>query len=98
MPRLAEVRGRSRPAPRLDHHVRFFRETSVFDHISDKEALLPPLARFSVALIIFLLVPAFCRRIRLPPVVGLLAAGVLIGPSVLNLAPKNGEVAGFLAD
>jgi Kef-type K+ transport system membrane component KefB len=59
---------------------------------------LPPLARFAIALVIFLLVPALCRRVRLPGVVGLLAAGVVFGPYCLNLAPKDGEVATFFAD
>src|SRR5689334_22644144 len=59
---------------------------------------LPPLARFAIALIIFLLVPVACRRVRLPAVVGLLAAGVALGPSCLQLAPKNGETAQFFAD
>ena len=59
---------------------------------------MPPLARFAVALIIFLTTPALCRKLRLPAVVGLLAAGVLIGPSGIQVAPKNAEVADFFAD
>ena len=59
---------------------------------------MPPLARFAVALIIFLTTPALCRKLRLPAVVGLLAAGVLIGPSGIQVAPKNAEVANFFAD
>ncbi|MFO0807611.1 MAG: cation:proton antiporter [Gemmataceae bacterium] len=59
---------------------------------------LPPLARFAVALIVFLTVPALCRKVRLPAVVGLLAAGVVLGPSGLHVAPKHGEVAQFFAD
>jgi Kef-type K+ transport system membrane component KefB len=47
---------------------------------------------------VFLIVPAFCRRIRLPGVVGLLAAGVALGPSGLSIAPKNSEVAHFFAE
>src|SRR3954464_6874034 len=59
---------------------------------------LPTLARFAIALMVFLTVPALCRRVRLPAVVGLLAAGVLLGPSGLHVAPKNPEVANFFAD
>lgn len=59
---------------------------------------LPTLARFAIALMVFLTVPALCRRVRLPAVVGLLAAGVLLGPSGLHVAPKNPEVASFFAD
>ena len=67
-------------------------------HTSEPTAYMPPLARFAIGLIIFLLVPTLCRRVRLPAVVGLLAAGVLVGPNGLNLAPRNGHVADFFAD
>jgi Kef-type K+ transport system membrane component KefB len=59
---------------------------------------LPPLARFSIAMLILFAVPPLCRRVRLPAVVGLLAAGVLIGPYGLQIAPKNAEVANFFAE
>src|SRR5947208_3663267 len=59
---------------------------------------LPPLARFSVAMLILFVVPPLCRRVRLPAVVGLLAAGVLFGPYCLQMAPKNSEVAHFFAE
>jgi len=59
---------------------------------------LPPLARFAIALIIFLTTPALCQRVRLPAVVGLLAAGVIFGPSGLHVAPKHSEVAHFFAE
>jgi Kef-type K+ transport system membrane component KefB len=64
----------------------------------DSLAHLPLLARFAIVLMVFLEVPALCRRIRLPAVVGLLAAGVLLGPSGLHVAPKHGEVAHSFAD
>jgi Kef-type K+ transport system membrane component KefB len=59
---------------------------------------LPPLARFSIAMLILFVVPPLCRRVRLPAVVGLLAAGVLFGPYGLQVAPKHGEVAEFFAE
>src|SRR6476661_2586918 len=59
---------------------------------------LPPLARFSVAMLILFAVPPLCRRVRLPAVVGLMAAGVVIGPFGLQLAPKHGEVVEFFAE
>lgn len=59
---------------------------------------LPPLARFSVAMLILFTVPPLCRRARLPAVVGFLAAGVLVGPHCLEVAPKHGEVAHFFAE
>src|SRR5271165_5872616 len=60
--------------------------------------LLPPLARFAVAMLILFAIPPLCRRVRLPAVVGLMAAGVLIGPFGLQLAPKHGEVVHFFAE
>src|SRR5436190_528070 len=59
---------------------------------------LPPLARFSIAMLILFVVPPLCRRVRLPAVVGLMAAGVLIGPFGLQLAPKHGEVVEFFSE
>ena len=59
---------------------------------------LPLLARFSVVMLILFAIPPLCRRVRLPAVVGLMAAGVLIGPFGLQLAPKHGEVAHFFAE
>ena len=59
---------------------------------------LPPLARFSVAMLILFVIPPLCRRVRLPAVVGLMAAGVLIGPFGLQLAPKHGEVVEFFSE
>jgi Kef-type K+ transport system membrane component KefB len=59
---------------------------------------LPPLARFSIAMLLLFVVPPLCRRVRLPAVVGLLAAGVIFGPYGLQVAPKHGEVAEFFAE
>jgi Kef-type K+ transport system membrane component KefB len=59
---------------------------------------LPPLARFAVGMLIFFVVPPLCRRVRLPAVVGLLAAGVLIGPHGLEVAPKHSDVVNFFAE
>lgn len=68
------------------------------DAFFDQVHALPPLARFSIAMLILFTVPPLCRRWRLPAVVGLLAAGVLIGPHGLEVAPKHGEVAHFFAE
>lgn len=59
---------------------------------------LPILARFAIAMAVIIVVPALCRRVGLPAVVGLLAAGVLFGPYGLRVAPRHGEVAHFFAD
>src|SRR6478672_10360310 len=59
---------------------------------------LPPLARFCIAMLILFAIPPLCRRVRLPAVVGLMAAGVLIGPFGLELAPRHGAVVEFFAE
>ena len=59
---------------------------------------LPLLARAAIVLVVFLAVPRLCQRIRLPAVVGLLAAGVVLGPSGLHIVPKHAEVAQFFSE
>src|ERR1700739_987024 len=59
---------------------------------------LPLLVRFALILAIFLLVPPVCRRIRIPPGVGLLLAGVALGPSGLGTLPHAAPVAQFFAE
>jgi Kef-type K+ transport system membrane component KefB len=59
---------------------------------------LPLLARFAIVLAIFLLVPPLCRRLRVPAGVGLLLAGVALGPSGLHTLPKAAPVAEFFAE
>lgn len=70
----------------------------MFDNILESMTHLPLLARFAIALMLFLTIPPLCKRIRLPSVVGLLLAGVVLGPSGLHVAPEHGEVAHFFAD
>jgi Kef-type K+ transport system membrane component KefB len=59
---------------------------------------LPTLARFALVMLILFAIPPLCRRVRLPVVVGLMAAGVLFGPYGLQVAPKHSEVAHFFAE
>jgi Kef-type K+ transport system membrane component KefB len=59
---------------------------------------LPTMTRFAIALSMFLFMPKWCRRFGLPSAVGLLAAGVVFGPSVLAIAPQNPQVAEFFSD
>jgi Kef-type K+ transport system membrane component KefB len=72
--------------------------SSVFDEFVESMTKLPVLARFAIGLAFILVVPHLCKRIRLPAVVGLVMAGVVLGPSGLHIAPKHGEVAAFFAD
>src|SRR6516165_5464496 len=59
---------------------------------------LPLLVRFALILAIFLLIPPLCHRLRLPPGVGLLLAGVALGPSGLHTLPQAAPVAEFFAE
>ena len=59
---------------------------------------LPLLVRFSIVLAIFLLVPPACKRLRLPAAVGLILAGIALGPSGLHTLPNAAPVAEFFAE
>src|SRR6516162_3457751 len=59
---------------------------------------LPLLVRFAIVMAIFLFIPPICRRVRIPPGVGLLLAGVALGPSGLGTLPNAAPVAMFFAE
>jgi Kef-type K+ transport system membrane component KefB len=61
-------------------------------------AHLPLLVRFAIVMAIFLFIPPLCRRVRMPPGVGLLFAGVALGPSGLGTLPDAAPVAQFFAE
>jgi Na+:H+ antiporter len=70
----------------------------MFEQLQESLTQLPLLARFAFAMTVFLTVPALCKRIHLPAVVGLLAAGVIFGPHGLQVGPKHNEVAEYFAE
>jgi Kef-type K+ transport system membrane component KefB len=59
---------------------------------------LPLLVRFAIVMALFLFIPPLCRRVRMPPGVGLLFAGVALGPGGLGTVPDAAPVAGFFAE
>jgi Kef-type K+ transport system membrane component KefB len=61
-------------------------------------AALPHLAKFAIAMAIIFGVPPLSRRVRLPAVVGLLLAGIVIGPHMLDLIGEQRPIADFLAE
>ena len=61
-------------------------------------AALPPLAKFALGMVIIFGIPTLSRRVRLPPVVGLLLSGVVVGPYVLRIFGEQRPIADFLAD
>jgi Kef-type K+ transport system membrane component KefB len=68
------------------------------DPASGTVAHLPLLVRFALFLAIFLLIPPLCRRLRIPPGVGLLLAGVGLGPSGLHTLPNAVPVIEFFGE
>ncbi len=48
-----------------------------------------PVLVFSLILLIILLVPLFLRKLRIPGLIGMIIAGVVIGPNGLNLLERN---------
>jgi Kef-type K+ transport system membrane component KefB len=70
----------------------------MFDHLPEMLTQLPTLARFAFAMTLILTVPALCRRLRLPAVVGLLAAGVAFGPYGLQVGPRHNDVAEYFSE
>ena len=68
------------------------------DTIVESLTHLSLLTRFALALAICLFVPPLSKRLRLPAAVGLLLAGVVIGPHGLAIVPQKPEVADFFSE
>jgi Na+:H+ antiporter len=59
---------------------------------------LPDLAKFAVLVAAVVGVPRLAARVRLPPMVGLLLFGVLLGPHVLGFFGEHRPIADFFAE
>ncbi len=57
-----------------------------------------PLVAFTALLLVSLTLPPLFERLRLPGLVGLLFAGVLLGPSVIGLLDPAGDIEKLFAD
>ena len=68
-------------------------DKGVLESLRTHVASLSPLSRFAVALAALLVVPPVCRRVKLTPVVGLLVAGIILGPFVLDIFGKERPIA-----
>src|SRR6516165_2728121 len=66
--------------------------------LQDSLTRLPLLVRCGIVMGVFLLIPPLCRRARTPAVVGLLLAGVALGPSGLHVLPKSDPIGEFFAE
>ncbi len=65
---------------------------------SFSEALKQPVTDFAILLAVILTMPPLFERLKLPGLVGLLFAGVLLGSSGLNLLNSNSETMKLLSD
>jgi Kef-type K+ transport system membrane component KefB/nucleotide-binding universal stress UspA family protein len=57
-----------------------------------------PILSFALLLAVILIVPVIFERMKLPGLIGLLAAGVIFGPSGLNLLSEKSETMQLLSD
>jgi Kef-type K+ transport system membrane component KefB len=62
------------------------------------ESLKEPVVSFVILLAVILLVPPLVERLRLPGLVGLLIAGFLLGPNLLNVLNSKSETMNLLSD
>jgi Kef-type K+ transport system membrane component KefB len=59
---------------------------------------LPLLTKFAIVMAVLVGVPSLSRRVRLPAAVGLLVAGLAIGPHGLDVVGDNRPILDFLAE
>ncbi len=57
-----------------------------------------PIVPFAILLVVILVVPILFERLRLPGLVGLLAAGIVLGPHSLNLLQNESPTMKLLSD
>jgi Kef-type K+ transport system membrane component KefB len=69
-----------------------------FEHVRSLALTLPLLAKFAIGMAIIVGIPPLSRLCRLPAMVGLLLAGVVIGPHVLDVFGGQTPIAEFFAD
>ena len=71
---------------------------SFLEYFHEALEALPTLAKFAVCMMLIVIIPRLSRRVRLPEAVGLLLAGVLFGPHVLDIFPPQHPVLQFFAE
>ncbi len=71
---------------------------SVLEIIRRAIEFLPVLAKLAIFMVLVIGIPRLSRRARLPEAVGLLLSGVLLGPHVLDVFPRQHPVAAFFSD
>src|SRR5215470_4072664 len=68
------------------------------DYIRTHLLTLPDLAKFAIVLAVIVGVPALSRRLRLPAAVGLLLAGLVIGPHGLDVIGDKRPIMDFMGE
>ncbi|HEY3179189.1 MAG TPA: cation:proton antiporter [Casimicrobiaceae bacterium] len=71
---------------------------SVLEYLHRAVEFLPNLAKFAIGMVLIISIPRLSRRVRLPEAVGLLLSGVVFGPHVLDVFPKDHPIAQFFAE
>ena len=61
-------------------------------HINFNLPLQDPVLVFVIILFIILFSPILLNRIKIPPIIGLLLAGIIIGPNGFNLLARNASI------
>jgi len=72
--------------------------TPAWEWLRAQALSLPLLAKFAIALGVIVVVPAMARRLRIPPVVGFLAAGVIFGPYGFDVIGRQRPIAAFFGE
>lgn len=73
-------------------------QMAIDEYLRTAFAGLPVLAKFAISIALIAFVPTLSRRVRLPPVVGLLLSGVVFGPHVLDVFRDQRQLLPFLGD
>jgi len=71
---------------------------SVLEIIRRAIEFLPVLAKFAIFMVLVISTPRLSRSVRLPEAVGLLLSGVVLGPYVLDVFPRQHPVAAFFSE
>jgi Kef-type K+ transport system membrane component KefB len=71
--------------------------TGTVESLRTQLSHLPSMVRFAVAMAAILVMPSLSRRLKLPSVVGVLFAGILLGPYMLDIFGKERPVADFIS-
>lgn len=67
-------------------------------HLFSNWLTADPMVSFTILLLVSLIVPPFVERLRMPGLVGLLLAGILLGPHGLRLLSADTETIKLLSD